>query len=128
VQIYPRDADDPAVDVSFTNITFGRQPSGVFTFHPPAGATVRQAGAQPDADQYGSGWSAVLCYQSAPVTQAFSLSAPVGSAKVRGSWGRGQLVQLPLLSELITSDGRTFIGPVAPKLLYAAAAAHPARP
>jgi hypothetical protein len=35
-------------------------------------------------------------------------------------------VQLPLLSALITTDGRAFVGPVTPNVLYAAAAHTPA--
>ena len=51
------------------------------------------------------------------------LSALVGSAKqVHGSWGSGKLLRTSLVSLLMTSDGKVFVGAVTPSVLYAAAA------
>jgi outer membrane lipoprotein-sorting protein len=51
------------------------------------------------------------------------LGALVGSAKqVHGSWGSGKLLRTSLVSMLMTSDGKVFIGAVTPSVLYAAAA------
>ena len=41
---------------------------------------------------------------------------------VRGTWGSGRLIRTSLVSVLMTSDGRTFIGAVKPSVLYAAVA------
>jgi hypothetical protein len=53
------------------------------------------------------------------------LTEPAESARadtvVHGSWGDGRLVQLPLLSALITRDGRAYVGSVTPEALYDAA-------
>jgi outer membrane lipoprotein-sorting protein len=127
VQIYPRGAEDAAVDVSFTTISVARQPARLFAFHPPAGATVRQAGpAEPDVE-YGTGWSAVLCYRAPEAARALEAPAQVDRrGTARGGRATARLVQLPLLSALITADGRAFVGPVTPNVLYAAAAHTPA--
>src|SRR5579859_136847 len=42
--------------------------------------------------------------------------------KVHGSWGSGELLHTSLLSVLMTSDGRVFLGAVTPSVLYQAAA------
>ena len=50
------------------------------------------------------------------------------SAKhVRGSWGSGRLLRTPLVSVLVTRNGRVLIGAVTPDVLYRAAtqAGHP---
>ena len=50
------------------------------------------------------------------------LNALLSSATpVRGAWGSGRLLQTSLVSVLITSSGRTFVGAVQPSVLYAAA-------
>ncbi len=51
------------------------------------------------------------------------LNALLGSAtQVSGSWGSGRLLRTSLVSALITSNGRLFVGAVQPSVLYAAAA------
>ncbi|HEY2577345.1 MAG TPA: hypothetical protein VGI74_13655 [Streptosporangiaceae bacterium] len=42
--------------------------------------------------------------------------------KVHGSWGSGELLHTSLLSVLMTSDGRVFLGAVTPSVLYRAVA------
>jgi outer membrane lipoprotein-sorting protein len=42
--------------------------------------------------------------------------------KVHGSWGSGELLHTSLLSVLMTSDGRVFLGAVTPSVLYQAVA------
>jgi outer membrane lipoprotein-sorting protein len=44
------------------------------------------------------------------------------STPVSGTWGSGRLVRTPLISVLITNDGRLLIGAVTPDVLYSAAA------
>jgi hypothetical protein len=124
VQIYPRDDDDPAVDVAFTSIAFRTPPASVFQFRPPEGATVLAAGAPASAVEYGAGWSAVVCYERAVQHVPVSTIAASDHAVVEGTWGHGRLVELPLLSALLTQDGHAFVGPVTPSALYAAAVVH----
>ena len=57
------------------------------------------------------------------------LNALLGSAtQVSGSWGSGRLLRTSLVSALITSNGRLFVGAVQPSVLYAAAAQAAASP
>lgn len=134
VQIFARGQEEPAIDVSFTSVTFKRPAEAYFAFTPPAGATVRR-GMQPQLVTAGQsvdspalmqlpagGWAAVSEYRtpSAPVLR--SLGATDRIREVSGSWGRATLVDTPLLCLLVTQDGRIFAGAVDPPLLYAAAA------
>lgn len=96
-----------------------------------------------DVSAIGSGWLTVLDLPSAGLTapsgsgpasggagsgdspsgdSAAVLNALLSSATpVSGAWGSGRLLQTSLVSVLITSDGRTFVGAVQPSVLYAAA-------
>lgn len=128
VQVYPRDTAEPAIDVEFTDVSFGSQPDNMFDFAPPEGTQVRTGTTDvpmPVAT-IGTGWSTVLCYRGTHVspTQLQATVAPaLEPSKVKGGWGKGRLLQSPLVSVLITSDGRIYVGAVQPSALYAAAAA-----
>jgi outer membrane lipoprotein-sorting protein len=124
VQIYARGVGDPVVDVAFTNIRFGTQPSTLFGFQPPDDATVRTAApGRVAATTVGSAWSSVLCYR-VPASEADEPRAGV-LTPVHGRWGRGKVATSPLLSVLVLSDGRAYAGPVPPETLYVAAASDP---
>ena len=124
VQIYPRGSGYPALDVSFTDVRFGPVPSSVFQFRPPAGAKLER-GIAPVvmSSEYGSGWTAVVCLHTtrSDIVPGLITDAPT-AVSVEGTWGRGRLVRSDLLTALTTKDGRTFVGPVQPDVLYAAAA------
>jgi len=129
VQVYSRGSSDPAIDVSFTDVRFAPQPANTFMFAPPDGATVRDEVRRPAASTvsvttHGRGWTSVLCVKGSTVSDK-DLPAPASSAvqpsKVTGGWGKGRLVQLPLVSVLVTNDGRLYAGAVPPDVLYAAA-------
>jgi outer membrane lipoprotein-sorting protein len=134
VQVYARGDDEPAIDVSFTSITFKRPADAYFTFAPPAGATVRR-GMQPQLVTAGQsadspalmqlpsgGWAAVSEYRTPTAPVLRSLGTTDRVRQVTGLWGRATLVDTPLLCLLVTEDGRIFAGAVDPPLLYAAAA------
>lgn len=135
VQVFARAASTPAIDVSFSHVTFKNPSSDNFTFTPPPGATVRQgmhSGAPrvrpeqaPDAfATIGSGWTTIAEYRASP-DQVAGTAGPLGQLKaVHGAWGDGRLLNSALLSVLITDDGRLFAGAVDPPALYAAAASH----
>ena len=98
--------------------------------------------AAPGVSTAGSGWLTVLELPSSALTPA---SGPPGSGgpvsvsggagdggavisamlaaatPVHGAWGSGRLLRTSLVSVLMTSTGRTFIGAVQPSVLYAAA-------
>jgi hypothetical protein len=134
VQIYARGASSPAVDIEFTSVVFGSQPLRNFQFSPPEGATVREktvpahpgAAAARSRSRFtttGTGWSTVATLRpSAQVLDALrGKSALAALTPVRGSWGNGHLLDSPLVSVLLTDDGRVLVGAVAPDALYAAA-------
>ena len=133
VQVFARGDDEPAIDVSFTSITFKRPADAYFAFTPPAGATVRR-GMQPQLVTSGQsaaspalmqlpvgGWAAVSEYRTptAPVLRSIGVTDRI--REVSGAWGTATLVDTPLLCLLVTHDGRIFAGAVDPPLLYAAA-------
>ena len=50
------------------------------------------------------------------------VNALLGAATpVSGTWGSGRLLRTSLVSVLMTSTGRTYLGAVQPSVLYAAA-------
>jgi hypothetical protein len=152
VQVFARGATSPAFQVGYTLIQFVPPSPGDVNFTPPPGAKVTKANltggqtAGPSRDTgnvstYGSGWLTVLDLPSSGLTSGASpaggpvsignsagdsgevLNALLGSAtQVSGSWGSGRLLRTSLISALITSNGRLFVGAVQPSVLYAAAA------
>jgi outer membrane lipoprotein-sorting protein len=140
VEVFARGASSPAISIGYTAIRFGVPPASDTSFTPPPGAKItkvdlstdREAG--PGGSTIGSGWLTVVRLPSSALasggTSADSsgenadvLRALLASAQsVRGTWGSGQLLRTSLISVLMTSDGRTFIGAVQPGVLYAAAA------
>lgn len=153
VQVFARGATAPAFETAFTSVSFDKPDASVFTFSPPAGAQVTEStlpthdatartgsdptstatGARPTV--IGTGWTAVVEIPDAAALTSGSGSAQGGSAAVStlmratttvtGSFGSGQLLQTSLMSVLLLSDGRMFVGAVTPDLLEQAAASTP---
>ncbi|MGH8963355.1 MAG: LolA family protein [Jatrophihabitantaceae bacterium] len=139
VQVYARGQQQPSIDVGFTSVTYRTPAADYFEFSPPSGATVVR-GAQPQiiaADQSAAesasdlavpaiGWSAITEYRTADGKPA-SMSEPMQAAMqpVSGKWGKGRLLQTPLLCMLVSDDGRVFSGSVDPAALYRVAATAP---
>jgi outer membrane lipoprotein-sorting protein len=123
---------EPALQVGFTDLTFGPQDAALFTFTPPPGATVIDdpardpaARARPDSTTVGDGWDAVRIMRrpAAPTSTTPAPAAPdapdlsaVGSA-VTGTWGSGRLVTSAVGSAIITDDGRVAVGAVPEQVL-----------
>jgi outer membrane lipoprotein-sorting protein len=130
VQVYPRGTSSPAIDVAFTSIRFAAQAERNFVFYPPPNAHVRQASARPfealrkhAVMTSGSGWTTVVQFRSTPAEIAKYTRGGLLKqlTPVAGSWGTGELFDSPLVSVLVTKDGRVFAGAVDPAELYAAA-------
>lgn len=135
VQVYARGQREPSLDVSFSTISYTMPGADYFRFGPPPGSTVRlgaqpqpasglDASAAPEFATAEAGWSAVTAFAVTP--GGHRLPAGVGSAvaplrRVTGSWGRGYLLDTPLLCVLVTDAGRVLSGAVDPGALYAAA-------
>jgi outer membrane lipoprotein-sorting protein len=115
----------PALQIGFTDLTFGPQDPGRFTFTPPAGATVKDAPSR-DAQQQqqrdkptvvGDGWDRVIVEkvpQNNPdrAKQIAGLGTPTS-----GPWGNGRLVKTAVGTAIITDDGRVAAGAVPEQVL-----------
>jgi len=114
----------PALQVGFTDLTFGPQDPGRFTFTPPAGATVKDAPSR-DAQQQqrdkptvvGDGWDRVIVEQVPQnnpdrAKQLAGLGTPTS-----GSWGNGRLIKTAVATAIITEDGRVAMGAVPEQVL-----------
>lgn len=149
VQVLAKDSSTPALDVGFTDVSFGVPPASAFEFTPPSGATVREAtspeqllmgdgdGDGHHRDRAGRDEGA----EAAPPAPAAAHEEPkvlgegwetvvavtgvpselsrLGSA-VSGPWGSGRLVTTTLVSALVLDDGTALIGAVTPERLQAA--------
>jgi outer membrane lipoprotein-sorting protein len=145
VDVFARNANDPAVRVAFQQISFTVPDDEQFAFNPPAGAKVEtqtpselrekaaeaekaapaekaRGGAEPTV--VGTGWTSVLVAKMpADDTAAKGEGQQVAGLietlpKVSGTWGSGHLLSSSLFSALVTDDGRVLVGAVAPEKLY----------
>jgi hypothetical protein len=130
VRIYPRGSGNPAIDVSFTSITFSSPAERNFTFLPAASVNIstQHANGTPAPPAMapsiaGSGWTAVSTYTTTPRRAARAASSLGSPAKnVKGKWGRGQVGCVPVVCLLATEDGRVVLGAVDADELVAAVA------
>jgi outer membrane lipoprotein-sorting protein len=129
---------DPAVKVGFTEFTSGAQDPELFTFTPPAGATVSEEEvpeqvhgksvddwmAKADLKTVGRGWDVVATGK----VPADALAAAEGMSRengqdvfallgtfgkeVHGDFGTGYVISASVGTALITEDGRVAIGAV----------------
>jgi outer membrane lipoprotein-sorting protein len=152
VQIFAKGSTEPAFEVAFSSVDFGRPDAAQFAFNPPAGTKVTErtlpahpgtqkmgmAHPNPDAAPsaaagepkvVGKGWGSVVVATMPAKSQSGSgdqqsLKAMLGLLpRVSGSWGSGHLLEGKLFSAVLTDDGRVAVGAVTPQTLYAALAA-----
>lgn len=137
VQVYPKGSSSAAIDVAFTSIRFGMPAERNFEFAPPPNARVSEASGAPRdpsaaiAEVWASGWTTVyqLPGQGPKVRHVRAVADGFDAVSpVSGHWGAGRLVESPLLSILVTNDGRMYAGAVRPARLYSVAAAGAPRP
>jgi hypothetical protein len=137
---------EPALQVGFSDITFGPQDPGLFSFTPPPGTTVRDApardgAARPDGAEptrVGEGWDTVVVGR-APTAGAPQPGAPQSGAPqpgrpegapdlsalgtpVSGPWGAGRQITTAVATVIVTDDGRIAAGAVPPQVLTEALA------
>lgn len=130
-------SSDPALQLGFSDVTFGAQDASLFTFTPPPGSTVTapdpsgKPGGPPAGATtptvVGDGWDTVLVAsmpkQPAPApgdhgsVNLSSLGTPVS-----GTWGSGRLITTAVAAAILTDDGRIAIGAVPEQVLAAALA------
>jgi outer membrane lipoprotein-sorting protein len=150
VDVYARNANNPAVRVAFQDISFTVPDAQQFAFNPPPGATVKtpkaddlskqaaqaqkehsaeaqKAAKDSGAHVVGTGWTSVvvatLPKSGDSDSDAKAITGLITSLpKVSGSWGSGHLLTSNLFSALVTDDGRVLAGAVTPARLYEVAA------
>jgi outer membrane lipoprotein-sorting protein len=109
----------PALQIGFTDLTFGPQDPARFTFTPPAGAKVtdapnRNAARNDKPNVVGDGWDRVVV-EKVPADRTKDL-AGLGSP-VSGSWGSGRLIKTAVATAIITDNGRIAAGAVPEQVL-----------
>lgn len=141
VQVYSTKISNPAIEVGFSQITFGQPEARQFTFTPPPGTTVTQGSTTPGRHSgstattpakpsvVGTGWDSVVVATIPQQAQAPSTGAGSTAGietllkslpKVSGSWGSGHLLSGTLFSAVLTDSGKIAVGAVPPNRLYAA--------
>jgi outer membrane lipoprotein-sorting protein len=126
-------SSDPALQLGFTDLTFGPQDPALFTFTPPPGATVEEAqkpegrpddheGATPTV--VGDGWDTVVVASRPAGEGAPEGERPEGApdlsslgTPVSGPWGSGRLITTAVASAIVTDDGRIAAGAVPEQVL-----------
>jgi outer membrane lipoprotein-sorting protein len=150
VDVYAKNATNPAVRVAFQQISFTTPDAQEFKFNPPPNTKVTEASPKELQQEHakamqekqqrkpalaaspkviGKGWTSIVSLKMPASSAAGGKkddSAQMQQAlnilpKVSGSWGSGHLLSGSLFSALITDDGRVFIGAVTPAALEAAA-------
>jgi outer membrane lipoprotein-sorting protein len=127
VTVLGNGSPDPALQVGFTELSFGPQDAALFTFTPPPGATVQQrepreparAGTTSDRTVVGDGWDTVVI-RKRPAAQPGEPAPPDLSGlgtPVNGPWGNGRLLGSAIGNAIVTDDGRIAAGAVPEQLL-----------
>jgi outer membrane lipoprotein-sorting protein len=114
---------DPALQVGYSELTFGAQDPSLFTFTPPPGSTVTAPEARPEGRPAGAaaptvtgdGWDRVLV-ASVPKDQGAANLSALGTP-VSGAWGSGRLISTAVASAIVTDDGRIAAGAVPEQVL-----------
>jgi outer membrane lipoprotein-sorting protein len=129
-------SSEPALQLGFTNLSFGAQDGSLFTFAPPPGATVKDrepgTAAHENADGaaptvVGDGWDAVVVAKAPAPKSAGAEGRRSGApdlstlgTAVSGPWGSGRLITTTVGGAIITDDGRIAAGAVPEPVLASA--------
>ena len=128
--------DKPALDVAYTDISFGQPDARMFAFNPPEGTKVtqkalpehkapsaaqkkqlqaRKAQADRNTTTVGTGWSSVVVTKL-PGGAADGNETVKGFLNqlkpVSGSWGSGRELDGTIVTAILTDDGRLAVGAV----------------
>jgi outer membrane lipoprotein-sorting protein len=121
---------DPAVEIGFTDLSFGPQDPELFRFTPPPGARIEDSQGHDEhprdasATTVGDGWDTVFL-TPAPGPGERPEGAPdlaqLGRP-ISGPWGSGRLITTAVASVIVTDDGRVAAGAVPEQVLTEALA------
>lgn len=136
VELYARDIAAPALEVGFSQVSFGPQDDSLFTFTPPPGATVEdgrtghgergkpgrgdRAGEGAAPVRVGTGWETVTVVTGPARAEEVPEGMLEQLPRVSGSWGSGRLLDGTAFSAVVADDGRVAFGAVPADELYAA--------
>lgn len=131
VRIDARGQSDPAFEAGYSSFDPSTPSSSVFTFTPPAGATVSEqalgsgakkhdASPHPKPAVSGTGWDAIVSMPAGSAPAELTSSPLYGQLTTAVDGGRA--FSTALVSVLVTDDGRVFAGAVPVQALQAAAA------
>lgn len=141
VEVDAKNQSDPAFSLGYTKLTIGTPAASLFSFTPPADATVTKTTLPTKADitkrvtsakakasarknaptVTGTGWSSVVELPKSAVPASVS-SSPLLDELTTSVTG-GRLLHTSLVNVLLTTDGRVFAGSVPVASLQAAATA-----
>jgi outer membrane lipoprotein-sorting protein len=149
LEVYPKDSDQTAFQIAFTQVDFARPDDAQFRFNPPPGAKVEESTSMPDATRPhpgkpedgtppklpedaglttdGEGWTTVVVVKgdgTKPAEEAEAATVLSMLTPVSGAWGSGHLLSGRLFSVLLTDGGDIYAGLVAPERLYEVALEH----
>lgn len=133
VQVFAVGQSEPAVEVGFTSVRFGKPDPSVFAFTPPPGAEVTEkslegtphhdaerpaapAGGRPQV--LGEGWTTVVALPAVELPEQAAALVGQLARPVEG----GQVITGALVSVLLLDDGRVLAGAVTPERLQQLAA------
>lgn len=131
-------SSEPALQLGFTDLSFGAQDGSLFSFTPPPGATVKdrepRAGHEkadgPRPTVVGDGWDAVVVAKAPARESAGAEHRHTGApdlstlgTPVSGPWGNGRLITTTVGGAIITDDGRVAAGAVPEQVLSSALSA-----
>ena len=134
VQVYAKGGHSPAIDVSYTRITYSVPDMDNFTFRPPRSVKIKERPLAPggphaahggDIATIGKGWTTVVRLRSTAIGATGAEKQYLDSRpKVSWQGGSGRLLEMNsgLVTVLITDDGRLYAGAVDKNVLIAAAA------
>ena len=134
VDVFARSQKSPAFHVGFSKLDLGAPDASLFSFAPPAGATVTEKAPKADAMRptvpptdaakptlSGTGWDAIVAIPAGKSTSSVTSSPLFGKLTTNVTGGR--LFRTSLVNVLMTDDGRIFAGSVPLAKLQAAATA-----
>ncbi|GAA5124795.1 LolA family protein [Pseudonocardia adelaidensis] len=123
---------DPALELGFTDVSFGPQDPELFRFTPPPGAKIEDAqpheGHPPGATEptmVGDGWDTVLVTTApGPGTERPEGAPDLAQLgrPINGPWGSGRLITSAVAGVIVTDDGRIAAGAVPEQVLTEALA------
>jgi outer membrane lipoprotein-sorting protein len=133
VQVFAAaDTTTPALEVGFSAISYSTPDAAVFTFTPPAGASVTELAAPAATTPgdpgrtaqrptvTGTGWTSVVELSGVDLT-ALTQGRPQLLDQLTTRVAQGRVLSTALVSVLLSDDGRVLVGAVPPATLEAAA-------